>query len=155
MPNRSNGDGADDAEAWHRLAEVTDHRRALWLQSDDATRWSPCGISWDALAVTPLALGLSTLADMGLNPAAGYPVLADRVRDVLYILVPAGTAAIAAGGHGSVRALSAGHQLLIPMTEHGTAAAHWISGPHHKQDPHLRLLSAERLITYLNAQVSP
>ncbi|MFD3922864.1 hypothetical protein [Streptomyces sp. NPDC058595] len=154
MPNRSNGDGADDAAAWHRLAEVTDRRRALWLQSGDATRWSPCGIAWDAIAVTPLALGLGTLAAMGLSPAAGYPVLADRVRDVLYILVPPGTAAIAASGHGSLRALSSGDQLLLPTTEHGTAAAHWISRPRPEKDP-LLLLSAERLITCLSAQVAP
>ena len=63
-----------------------------------------------------------------LGPHAGYPVLGDRIGDVLYLLVPPGTAAATAGLCG-VRGLSTGGQLLWPLTAHGTASAHWISPP--------------------------
>ena len=134
------------APAWHRLALPTDRRRALWASSRDRTGWRACGWDWDAVAVTPIAVGLDALAAMHLGTASGHPVLADRIRDVLYILVPPGTGGAAAGLPG-VRVLSRGSQLLFPETEHGTAVTHWISPPR----PSPRLVRTDRLAAHLRA----
>ncbi|MEV6133218.1 hypothetical protein AB0M05_41570 [Streptomyces violaceusniger] len=133
------------ALAWYRVAQPTSRRCALWTHGDDRTRWAACGCAWDAVAITPIQLGLDALAAMRLGVASGYPVLADQVRDVLYVLVPPGTAAAATDLPG-VRVLSTGSQLLIPVTEHGTPAAHWISPPHRSRP---RLVPADRITTHL------
>lgn len=133
------------ALAWYRVAQPTSRRRALWAHGDDRTRWAACGRVWDAVAITPIQLSLDALAAMRLGVASGYPVLADQICGVLYVLVPLGTAAAATGLPG-VRVLSTGAQLLIPVTEHGTPAAHWISPPHRSRP---RLVPTGRLTTHL------
>lgn len=136
--------GRPAAPTWHRLAQPTDRRRALWASSRDRTGWRACGWTWDAVAITPISVGLDALAAMHLGTASGHPVLADRIRDVLYVLVPPGTGTAAAGLPG-VRVLSRGNQLLFPDTEHGTASAHWISPPRHSP----RLVRTDRLAAHL------
>ncbi|MFK4694147.1 hypothetical protein [Streptomyces pristinaespiralis] len=138
---------ASPAPSWHRLAQPTDRRRELWRRGSDSTRWIECGRRWDAVAITPLVCGLDALAAMRLGPRSGYPVLADLVRDVLYVLVPSGTGSAAAGLPG-VRVLTAGSQLLFPATDHGTPAAHWISPP---REALPRLVRADRLTHHLRA----
>jgi hypothetical protein len=133
------------APTWHTLAQVTDQRRALWNRGSDCTHWVECGRAWDAVAITPLSLGLDVLAAMRLGPRTGYPVLADRLRDTLYVLVPPGAGAVAETAPG-IRALSRGDQLLMPCTDHGTPCAHWISPPR-KVPP--RLVRADRLTAQL------
>lgn len=80
------------------------------------------------MAIVPIRLGLDALVALRISPRRGYPVLADYVRDQLYVMVPPGTGSAAAGLPG-VRVLSDGHQLLLPNTAHGTATAYWISPP--------------------------
>ncbi|MGW1278911.1 hypothetical protein ACWD4V_18465 [Streptomyces tsukubensis] len=133
--------------AWHRLAEPTPQRSALWSRGRDSTRWAACGRAWDAIAIRPMTNGLNALAVMELDPHDGHPVLADRLSNVLYVLVPPGTGTVAAGLPG-VRVLGVGHQLLMPMTDHGTAAAHWISPPRKAHPP---LAPAGRLTACLRA----
>ncbi|MFJ2752807.1 hypothetical protein [Streptomyces sp. NPDC087297] len=116
------------APTWYSLARVTGPRQALWVRGTDHTRWVKCGADWDAVAITPLALGLDALAGLGLGVRSGYPVLADRVRGILYVLVPAGDGAMAAAVPG-VRALTRGDELLMPCTDDGTPSAHWVSPP--------------------------
>ncbi|MEU1895758.1 hypothetical protein [Streptomyces pristinaespiralis] len=135
------------ASPWHRLARPTDRRRALWGRGSDSTRWVECGGHWDAVAITPMVRGLDALAAMRLGPRSGYPVLADVVRDVLYVLVPSGTGNAAASLPG-VRVLTTGNQLLLPATDHGTPAAHWISPP---REVSPRLVRADRLTRHLRA----
>ncbi|MFI5987079.1 hypothetical protein ACIBEA_40220, partial [Streptomyces sp. NPDC051555] len=102
---------------WYSLVEVTGQRRALWARGTDHTRWAHCGAEWDAVAISPLSLGLEALVALGLGAGSGYPVLADRVRGILYVMVPPGEGAVAATVPG-VRALSVGDQLLMPCTDH-------------------------------------
>ncbi|MBT2469372.1 hypothetical protein J7E97_16180 [Streptomyces sp. ISL-66] len=135
---------------WHSLAEVTNQRRALWARGSDHTRWAPCGAAWDAVAVTPMSLGLDALVGLGLGTGSGYPVLADRIRGILYVLVPPGEGSAAAMVSG-VRALSGGDQLLMPCTDHGTPSAHWISPP--REVPPL-LVPADRLAAQLQDLVA-
>ncbi|CAL9677795.1 hypothetical protein SUDANB105_08106 (plasmid) [Streptomyces sp. enrichment culture] len=113
---------------WHRLAQPSDRIRAQWVRGGERTRWAACGQNWDAVAITPIALGLDALVALRISPRRGYPVLADHLRDQLYVLVPPGTGRAAAGLPG-VRVLSDGHQLLVPQTAYGTPAAYWISPP--------------------------
>ncbi|MFZ3475392.1 hypothetical protein ACODT3_43240 [Streptomyces sp. 4.24] len=113
---------------WYSLAQVTGPRQALWARGTDHTRWAKCGVDWDAVAITPLSLGLDALVGLGLGAGSGYPVLADRVRGILYVLVPAGDGGIAAAVPG-VRTLTRGDELLMPCTDHGTPSAHWVSPP--------------------------
>ncbi|MFD4178145.1 hypothetical protein [Streptomyces anulatus] len=130
---------------WHRLAQPCDHLRALWGQGVDRTRWVACGRTWDAVAISPMALGLQALVAMRVGPRRGYPVLADHLRDQLYVLVPPGTGSAAAGLPG-VRVLGAGFQLLMPTTEHGTLVAHWVSPPGSASSP---LVRPDRLAHHL------
>ncbi|MBL1121065.1 hypothetical protein JK364_53930 [Streptomyces sp. 110] len=74
-----------------------------------------------------------------------------QIRDVLYILVLPGTSTAAIGLPG-VRVLSTGSQLLIPVTEHGTPAAHWISPPHPSPP---RLVPTDWLTTHLRRLTVP
>jgi hypothetical protein len=106
-----------------------------------------CGRSWDAIAISPITPGLDALAAMHLGVRSGYPVLADLVRDIVYVLVPPGTGSTATGLPG-VRMLSTGTQLLLPATDHGTPAAHWISPP---LDVPPRLVRPDRLTHHLRA----
>jgi hypothetical protein len=87
---------------------------------------------------------------MQLGPKAGYRVLADRLRDELYVLVAPGTAAAAAEVPG-VHVLGRGRQLLMPTTDHGTFCAHWISA---RQSSPL-LVPADQLVTALRELTDP
>ncbi|MEU3204100.1 hypothetical protein ABZ702_09440 [Streptomyces cyaneofuscatus] len=135
------------APVWHRLAQPNDHLRALLGGSVDRTRWVACGHSWDAVAISPMAVGLEALVAMRVGPRSGYPVLADHLRDQLYVLVPPGTGSAAAGLPG-VRVLGAGFQLLMPTGEHGTLVAHWVSPPRGTPSP---LVRPDRLAHHLRA----
>ncbi|MFD5898602.1 hypothetical protein [Streptomyces sp. NPDC060366] len=132
---------------WHRLAEPSDQRRALWTNGADRTRWATCGQAWDAVAITPISRGLDVLTAMCLDPRNGHPVIADQLSDVLYVLVPSGSGRAAAGLRG-VRVLSTGDYLMVPTTEPGSPAAYWISPPHDTTP--LRLVRTDRLIHHLN-----
>lgn len=154
MPNASSTRRARrpklPAPTWHTLAQVTDQQRASWNRGCDSTRWVECGRAWDAVAIAPLSLGLDALVAMRLSPRTGYPVLADRLRDTLYVLVPPGAGALAETVPG-VRVLSVGRQLLMPCTDHGTACAHWLSPP--REVPSL-LGRVHQLTTHLKELVS-
>ncbi|MGW6202034.1 hypothetical protein ACWF9B_00035 [Streptomyces sp. NPDC055089] len=115
--------GTQPIPTWHRLAQPTDRLRALWVRGDDRTRWMTCGQTWNAVAVSPISQGLDALVAMRVSPRRGHPVLADHLRDQLYILVPPGTghAAVCCAG---VRVLGDGHKLLVPVSEHGGPVAH-------------------------------
>ncbi|MEV6425033.1 hypothetical protein [Streptomyces sp. NPDC051662] len=130
---------------WHRLAQPSDRLRAQWVRGDDHTRWAACGRTWDAVAITPIARGLDALVALRISPRRGYPVLADYVRDQLYVMVPPGTGGTAAGLPG-VRVLSDGYQLLVPDTAHGTPTAHWVSPP---RDSSPVLVRPDRLTHHL------
>lgn len=148
----ANGSGTQSsASAWHRLARPSARLRALWIPGADRTQWMACGRTWDAVVIAPISLGLDALAAMRLGPRSGYPVLADHIRGQLYVLVPPGTGAAAAGLPG-VRVLSTGHQLLVPATQHGSPTAHWISPP--RETPTL-LVRTDRLTHYLRALSRP
>ncbi|MFI9191134.1 hypothetical protein ACIG0A_17830 [Streptomyces californicus] len=134
------------APVWHRLAQPTDHLRA----PAGHTRWVACGRAWDAVAISPMALGLEALVAMRVGPRRGYPVLADHLRDLLYVLVPPGTGPAAAGLPG-VRVLGAGTQLLMPTTDHDTLVAHWVSPPGTASVP---LVRPDRLAHHLRVLTS-
>lgn len=106
-----------------------------------------CGQTWDAVAISPISHGLDALAAMRVSPRRGYPVLADHLRDQLYVLVPRGTGHQAAGLPG-VRVLGDGFQLLMPAAEHGSAVAHWVSPPREVPPP---LIRPDRLTHHLRA----
>jgi hypothetical protein len=78
------------ATTWSPLATPDAGRRESWMKAGDPTRWAACGRQWDAVAITPLAMGLEALDRMDLSSRCGYPVLADHIRGVLYVLVPSG-----------------------------------------------------------------
>jgi hypothetical protein len=139
--------GKPPTPTWHRLAQPTDRLRALWVRGSDRTRWVSCGQSWDAVAISPISRGLDALVAMQVSPRRGYPVLADHLRDQLYVLVPPGTGRAAAGLPG-VRVLGDGFQLLMPATEHGSPTAHWVSPP--CEGP-ARLIHPDRLTHHLRA----
>lgn len=125
--------------AWHKLAQPTARKRALWERSP-SPGWVACGEQWDAVAITPMHVG----------PKSGYSVLADHLRGVLYVMVAPGTGDAFADIPG-VRVLSRGHQLLMPPTQHGTAVTDWVSFP--REDPPV-LLRADRLATHLRELTS-
>jgi hypothetical protein len=136
------------APTWHRLAQPVPRREQAWLREGIPTRWVECGRTFDAVAITPVSLGLDALTAMRLRPGRGYFLIGDRVRDTLYVLVPSGTAA-AFVGLPRVRVLSAGDHMLLPQTEDGTRGAHWIGPP----GLHLRtrLVDPRRLAAHLHA----
>ncbi|OEJ21285.1 hypothetical protein AR457_36185 [Streptomyces agglomeratus] len=117
---------------WAAKKAVDSRTRALWARGDDSTRWARCGDAWDVVVIEPIGLGLEALDQMGADPSSGYPVLADHIRDRLYVMVRAGT------GHTAhlpgTRVLSRDQQLLLPCTP----AAHWISTPRETAPPLLR-----------------
>lgn len=122
---------------WYALAAVTEQRRKQWRFGGGGAGWVHCGQAWDALSISPIALGLDALTDLELSPQRGYPVLADHMRGVLYVMVAPGTAASAAS-LPRVRGLSVGHQLLVPYAEDGTPSAHWVSAPREDPPPLIR-----------------
>lgn len=148
MASGSATDTGRATSSWHRLAQPTAKRRALWARGTERTIWRECGKTWDAVVIAPITLGLDVLAAMRLDPRGGYPVLADFVRPQLYVLVRAGTGNTAAGLPG-VRVLTGGSQLLVPATAHGTPSAHWLSPP--REGPASRLVPADQLTTHLRA----
>ncbi|GAA1011579.1 hypothetical protein ACFQWA_27835 [Streptomyces thermogriseus] len=131
------------APTWHQFALPSDQTRALWANGRERTWWAECGRDWDAVAISPLALGLEVLDSMRLNPRDGYPVLADYLNGKVYVLVPPGT------GHKTarkgVRVLTLGSYLLLPQTAHGTMAAYWLS-PLRRKSP---LVCPEQLARHL------
>lgn len=137
MPNSSAG-GTDQsrkrpARTWHTLAAATDQKRDRWIQTGSRvmnhTEFVACGIEWDAIAVQPIQLGLDALVAMQLGTRRGYRVVADHLRDELYVLVPVDHADHFTGLPG-VRVLSRGHQLLMPRTpEHSSQVADWVGAP--------------------------
>ncbi|MEU9349177.1 hypothetical protein AB0D74_49070 [Streptomyces sp. NPDC048278] len=136
MPNSSAGGTRGRKRAprtWHDLAAATAKKRDLWLQTGSRvlnhTEFVACGLDWDAVAVRPIQLGLDALVAMQLGTRRGYRVLADHLRDELYVLVPVGNADDFTGLPG-VRVLSRGHQLLMPRTpEHTSQVADWVGTP--------------------------
>ncbi len=117
---------------WHTQAAVTGERVARWRTAPCGSGWLACGRAWDAVAISPLGRGVDALAVLRISPRRGYPVLADHVQGVLYVMVPPGTGHLAAGVPG-VRVLSQGAQVLIPWGPHGSPSAHWVSPP--REDP--------------------
>ncbi|MEU5483482.1 hypothetical protein [Streptomyces mirabilis] len=132
---------------WHRLAQPSERLRAQWVRGDDRTQWVACGRTWDAVAISPISHGLDALVALRVSPRRGYPVLADHLRDQLYVLVPPGTGHAAAGLPG-VRILGDGFQLLMPAGQHGSPAAHWVSPPRESAPP---LIRPDRLTHHLRA----
>ncbi|MGV9884466.1 hypothetical protein [Streptomyces sp. NPDC003006] len=140
------------APTWHELAEPTAEKHARWERARDRTQWVACGDLWDAVSITPMDTGLAALTALRAGTCRGYPVLADHLRDVLYVLVAAGTGSSCVGVPG-VRVLSRGHQLLIPSSEFdGTAVAHWVSSPR-EQPP--ALVGADQLAAHLHRLAEP
>lgn len=133
---------------WHRLAQPSDQLRAQWMRGGDRTHWVACGRTWDAVAISPISRGLDALVAMRVGPRRGYPVLADHLRDHLYVLVPPGTGRAAAGVPG-VRVLGDGFQLLMPAGQRSSLVAHWVSPP--RTAPPLLLVHPDRLIHHLRA----
>jgi hypothetical protein len=138
---------AKTTSTWHRLAQPTDRLRVQWVRGDERTHWVECGRSWDAVAISPISRGLDALVAMHVGPRRGYPVLADHLRDQLYVLVPPGTGHAAAGLSG-VRVLGAGFQLLMPTGQQGNPVAHWVSPPRESPPP---LIRPDRLTGHLRA----
>ncbi|MGW8730555.1 hypothetical protein ACWGNF_31515 [Streptomyces sp. NPDC055808] len=151
MANSSAGRTAENkakapAPTWHELARPTAQKRAGWERGNNCTRRVACGVSWDAVSIAPMETGLAALVAMRAGTCRGYPVLADHLRDVLYVLVATSSGSACADVPG-VRVLSEGHQLLMPSTEFdGTAVADWVSSPR-EQPP--ALVAADRLAAHL------
>lgn len=142
MPNTPRG---ERRVTWASKAAVDDRTMALWERRSSRTDWAPCGTAWDAVAIRPLQRGLEALDRLQVDPASGYPVLADHLSSRLYVMVPAGTGT-AAADVSDVRVLSCGHQLLVPIGGLGSPAAHWISAPRTK---HPQLVLVDQLVTAL------
>lgn len=107
------------------------------------TRWIPCGKEWDAVAITPIELGLDVLASLRIGPRRGALILADHLRGMLYVMVESGSGDVLAGLPG-VRVLSSGSELLMPATyDDTTAVADLISYPRGGEPP--ALIPADRL----------
>ncbi|MFJ2263048.1 hypothetical protein ACIOKD_32890 [Streptomyces sp. NPDC087844] len=137
---------------WHELATVTDAKRRLWRGSRNRTSWTPCGRDWDTVAVQPMAAGLDALTAMRAGTRCGHQVLADHLRDRLYVAVPTDSAGTFANILG-VRVLSSTHQLLVPSTPRdGSIAADWVSHPPRGTPP---VLIAARFADHLRALISP
>ncbi|MFD7169238.1 hypothetical protein [Streptomyces violascens] len=138
---------------WHDLAQVSDRKRQLWRTGGNHTDWMACGIAWDAVAITPMATGLAALGSTRTGTRCGYLVLADHLRNVLYVLVPPGTGGACDGILG-VRVLSHGYQLLVPTPpEHSNIVADWVSHPPGDKPP--RLVQAEQLAAHLRDLTPP
>ncbi|MFC8223548.1 hypothetical protein ACFUTY_35955 [Streptomyces sp. NPDC057362] len=124
MPNSS---GGRRRVTWSSKADVDDLLRERWRSTVCRTDWAHCGRQWDAVAVE-LQRGLEALDALGLGLRRGYPVLADYLSNRLYVMVDPGTGHVCRDVPG-VRVLSAGSQVLVPVSGAGTGAAHWVSAP--------------------------
>ncbi|MFL4910919.1 hypothetical protein ACJ6WF_49480 [Streptomyces sp. MMS24-I2-30] len=137
------------APSWHELAQPGTGKRAQWARGLNRTRWFPCGRAFDAVAVTPMDRGLDVLTKLRIHPRRGCLVLADHVRNVLYVMVPPGTGHVLTGLPG-VRVLSDGSELLMPATySDSTAAADLISHPPAGRPP--VLVDTDQLAGHLHA----
>lgn len=157
MANASAGQTAKKttraAPTWRELIVVTTAKERLWQRSKTRTQWVACGKDWDAVCVEPMAAGLDALAGMRAGTRRGYWVLADHLRDRLYVAVPSGSGDDFEGIEG-VRVLSVGYQLLIPSTfEDGTISADWVSHPRGTASP--VLVDAERFAAQLRDLAAP
>ncbi|KAF5990243.1 hypothetical protein [Streptomyces sp. WAC00263] len=122
---KSSADGPDKrkkAPTWPELAAETDGKKAQWIRGRNHTEFAPCGIEWDAVSVRPMQLGVDALVAMRIGTRLGYPIVADRLCGVLYVLVPPGSADLFVGIPG-VRVLDRGHQLLVPRTAYDSSPA--------------------------------
>ncbi|MEU2076600.1 hypothetical protein [Streptomyces sp. NPDC013489] len=141
------------APTWRELAKVTPAKERRWQHHQNRTRWLACGIDWDAVSVEPMEAGLDALTAMRAGTRSGYWVIADRLRDRLYVAVPTGAGDVFAGLDG-VRLLSTGHQLLVPSThEDATISADWVSHPQGREAP--PLVDAERFAAQLRGLTAP
>ncbi|WP_241778873.1 hypothetical protein [Streptomyces sp. AcH 505] len=133
---------------------MTDTKRARWAHSQQRTVWAACGRRWDVVAISPADTGLAALTAMRAGTRRRHCVLTDHLRDVLYVMVPAGTGE-ACNGIPGVRVLSTGHQLLVPAApDNGTAVADWVSHP--REDDEIPVLvETERLAAHLRELVTP
>ncbi|MFK4070412.1 hypothetical protein [Streptomyces sp. NPDC029674] len=128
---------------WHDLAQPSIGKQARWGRGLERTRWASCGKEWDAVAITPMKRGLNVLTALRIGPRRGALVLADHLRDTLYVMVEPGTGDVLAGLPG-VRVLSGGSELLMPTTYGDTtAAADLISHPRIGEPP--ALIPTDRL----------
>ncbi|MFK0016336.1 hypothetical protein [Streptomyces sp. NPDC091027] len=139
---------------WHTQAAVTDKLVAQWRTAPCGSGWVSCGSDWDAVAIRPLGHGLDALAVLGLSPRRGYPVLADHISGVLYVMVPPGTGHLAADVPG-VRVLSSGAELVVPWGPHGSPAAHWVSPQREDPPPLVRADRLADVLRRLAAEPSP
>ncbi|MEV6048798.1 hypothetical protein [Streptomyces xanthochromogenes] len=138
---------------WSDLGQITDDKREWWRRQSGRTDWMACGVTWDAVSISPMPVGLAALSAARTDPRGGYMVLADHVKNVLYVLVPPGTGNACEGIVG-VRVLSRGYQLLVPeRPEHSTIAADWISHP--AGDKPARLVQAEQFAAHLRDLTTP
>ncbi|WP_369228856.1 ATP-binding protein [Streptomyces sp. R21] len=149
------GSGADagserrPTRTWRDAAQVTTEKQAQWRRGRRRTDFAACGTAWDAVSIAPMETAWSALDAMRLGLRRGYPVLADHLREVAYVLVPPGSGTAFADLPG-VRVLSAGDFLLMPRTPgESTAVADWISAP--RDDPPT-LVCADRLASHLNTK---
>lgn len=133
--------------SWCSLATPAAPKRALWFRGVDSTRWAPCGITWDTVAITPMTAGLRALDTCELSTQAGHPVLGDHLSNLLYVLVVPGSAD--ASGLPGVRVLGAGRHVLMPSAG-GTAAADWLSPPYENPPA---LVDGEQFVGTLREQL--
>ncbi|MFK4070436.1 hypothetical protein [Streptomyces sp. NPDC029674] len=145
------------APTWHELAKASADKELRWQRARMRTQWLACGAGsgsgWDVVSVEPMAAGLDALTAMGAGTRRGYWVIADHLRDRLYVAVPAGPGDLFQDIDG-VRLLSQGHQLLIPSTcADTTISADWISHPRGSQPP--ILVDAARFAAHLRDADTP
>ncbi|MER7764979.1 hypothetical protein [Streptomyces sp. NPDC097619] len=133
---------------------MTDHRVAQWRTAPCGSGWVPCGRDWDAVAISPVLRGLNALTALRLSPRRGYPVLADHIGGVLYVMVPPGTGHLAAGVPG-VRVLSTGAEVVVPWGPQGSPGAHWVSPPREDPPPLVRADKLGEVLRRLDADSSP
>jgi hypothetical protein len=118
---------------WYDAAEPSPQHFDAWRNGQGRAKLEWLGERWDAVAVAPARFALDALTGMRLSPRTGYPVIGDRARDTVYVMVHPGSAGEAIS-LPSVRVLGRGHLLLVPdavrvACPHGTPCAHWISAP--------------------------
>ncbi|MEW1551500.1 hypothetical protein [Streptomyces tsukubensis] len=134
----------------------TDHLdpsdEALAALRGGVTRLADCGVHWDAVIITPLARGLAALDILGLGLDDGHMVIADRNRQELAVLVPAGSGALGGGAPQGVRLLSTGSWLLVPDMHPGSWAASWLSGPYRGETIYVEVAPLLAAVTAADAE---